>query len=99
MPDFCKEQFISLLNIIPERRPLLESPEYSAYLLEHVFIPLKENGHFDLAALDWDILLPRHLIPEDYAKKHEKVDGSWAKSINSLLHKTAAAPLTEQDFF
>lgn len=99
MSHFCREQFLSLLQAAPEKRPLLEPPEYSAYLQAHVFDRLKDEGCFDLAALDWEAVQLCQLIPVDYAAQFEDIDRGWLWKINSFLRQTAAASQTDRSFF
>ena len=52
MAEFDKLYFLQLLRDAPERKPLLDEPQYCEYLKTEVFGQLEKNGVLDLLELD-----------------------------------------------
>ena len=53
MTEFDMRQFIALLQIAPEEKPMVETPEHSEYLQKNIFDVLKKDGSVDLKPSGW----------------------------------------------
>lgn len=99
MAEFDKLRFLELLREAPERKQLLEKPQYSEYLQKQVFDKLREDGMIDLSALDMEAISLRDLIETGYPAMYENISGGWDQGINHFLKKTPAAHLEQRSFF
>lgn len=99
MAEFDKLYFLRLLREAPERKPLLEEPQYNDHLKTQVFDKLKENGVLDLLNLDLSSVPLRDLVPEGYPAMYEKAVGGWAQGLNSRFKQVSAAHLKQRAFF
>lgn len=87
------------LQAAPERYPLFDEQEFSAYLDEHVFAPLRDNGSFELASLDLAAFEMKHVLPANMQGAFENVQRSWARSFSARVKKIAPAAKTTRSFF
>lgn len=99
MAEFDKLHFLQLLREAPERRPLLEEPQFNEYLKTQVFDKLEKNGVLDLLSLDLSDVPLRDLAPKGYPSMYEEVTGGWAQGFNSRFRKISAARLKHRAFF
>lgn len=99
MAEFDKLRFLQVLREAPERKPLLEKPEYSEYLKTQLFDKLEKDGKVDLRTLDLSAVSLRDLAPEGYHAKYEQTVGGWCQGLNHFFKKAPAACLTHRAFF
>lgn len=99
MAEFDKLYFLQLLRDAPERKPLIDEPQYCEYLKTEVFGQLEKNGVLDLLELDLSNVSLRDLAPQGYPDIYEETAGGWVQGINSRLKRTPAAHLKQRAFF
>lgn len=99
MAEFDKMRFIQLLREAPERKFLLEEPQYNEHLKTQVFDKLEENGVLDLLSLDLASVPLRDLVPKGYPAMYEETVGGWAQGLNSRFKRVPAAHLKQRAFF
>lgn len=99
MAEFDMRQFISLLRIVPEEKPLVEMPAHSDYLQKNVFDVLKEDGSVDLKKLDWSAFDRKDLLSIGHANWLNTTPDGWLHGINSFVHKTPGMAAGRRKFF
>lgn len=99
MVDFQAEQFLRLLQDAPPKLSFLEPAEYSKYLEEKVFDPLRGTGTVHLRDLDWSAFGLGHTTPERYLEQYDRRAGGWAETLNHRLQSITAVPSGGRRFF
>ena len=64
-----------------------------------MFDKLNADEAIDLMALDWNAFELRHVTPEDYARKYDRIHEGWLMGINHFLRITPAVCVKEKGFF
>lgn len=99
MTEFDMRQFITLLQIAPEEKPMVEQPEHSEYLQKNIFDVLKKDSSVDLKHLDWSAFDMKDLRSSGHANWLNTTPSGWLHGINSFVHKTPGMAAGRRKFF
>ena len=99
MTEFDMRQFIALLQIAPEEKPMVETPEHSEYLQKNIFDVLKKDGSVDLKHLDWSAFEMKDLRSSGHANWLNTTPSGWLHGINFLCIRHRERLLGGRNFF
>lgn len=99
MSELDGARFRKGLKEAPDRNYLRLDSQKSAYVEEHIIIPIMAGNEVDLREIDFNAFEMCHVTPEYMTKIYDTVSGRWGQTVNRMLQSVPAQPMIRKAFF